>query len=200
MSYTDFDIQRVEKDLHLSVVVEKIDWQFEPIAPSDWLLKSLEKGEKNAFVSEKARSEFIVVPILLAAQEILNYEVQIFSGQTLNVEPSLGLTGECDFILSKTKPTPALKSPIVSLVEAKKNDIELGLGQCIAQMFAALIFNRQNNDIEFQTVFGCVTTGETWQFLKLQEKIAIVDSERFYLPEVEKILGVFKSIFDFYEV
>lgn len=199
MSYTDFDIPRVEKDLHLEVVVEKIDWQFELIAPSEWLLKSLEKGEKNAFVSEKVRSEFIVAPILSAAQEISNYEVQTFSGQTLNVEPSLGLTDECDFILSKTKPTPTLRSPIVSLVEAKKNDVELGLGQCIAQMFAALIFNWQNNDSEFQTVFGCVTTGETWQFLKLQEKIAIVDSERFYLSEVEKILGVFKSIFDFYE-
>lgn len=199
MSYTDFDIPRVRKDLHLEVVVQKIDWQLNPVAPSDWLLKSLEKGEKNAFVSEKARSEFIVTPILLAAQEISNYKVQIFSGQILNVEPSIGLTGECDFILSKTEPTPALKSPIVSLVEAKKNDIELGLGQCIAQMFAAAIFNRQSGD-SFQIVFGCVTTGETWQFLKLEESLAIVDSERFYLSEVEKILGVFKSIFDFYEV
>ena len=198
MSYTDFDIPKVEKDLHLEVVVQKIDWRLVPIAPSDWLLKSLEKGEKNAFVSEKARSEFIVTPILLAAQEISNYEVQIFSGQTLNVEPGIGLTGECDFILSKTKPTPALKSPIVSLVEAKKNDIELGLGQCIAQMFAAKIFNRENDE-DLQTVFGCVTTGETWQFLKLENNIAIVDSERFYLSEVGKILGVFSSIFDYYK-
>jgi hypothetical protein len=198
MSYTDFDIPRVRKDLHLEVVVQKIDWQLEIIPPSDWLLKSLEKGERNAFVSEKARSEFIVTPILLAAQEILNYEVQIFSGQTLDVEPSIGLTGECDFILSKTKPTPALKSPIVSLVEAKKNDIELGLGPWIAQMFAAKIFNRENGE-DFQTIFGCVTTGEDWQFLKLEKDTAIVDSERFYLSEVEKILGVFKSIFDFYE-
>ena len=199
MSYTDFDIPRVEKDLNLEVIVEKIEWQLTPITPSDWLLKSLEKGEQNAFVSEKARSEFIVTPILLAAQEISNYEVQIFSGQTLNVEPGIGLTGECDFILSKSKATPALKSPIVALVEAKKNDIELGLGQCIAQMFAATIFNRQSGG-DFQTVFGCVTTGETWQFLKLQEKTAVVDRERFYLSEVEKILGVFKSIFDFYKI
>lgn len=199
MSYTDFDIPRVEKDLQLQVVVEKIDWRFEPIAPSDWLLKSLEKGEKNAFVSEKARSEFIVAPILLAAQEISDYEVQIFSGQTLNVEPSLGLTGECDFILSKTKPTPTFKSPIISLVEAKKNDIEMGLGQCIAQMFAAAVFNRQNK-ADFQTIFGCVTTGESWQFLKLHQSVAVVDGERFYISEVEKILGVFKAIFDYYKI
>ena len=198
MSYTDFDIPKVEKELNVEVVIRKIEWQFVPIAPSEWLLKSLEKGEKNAFVSEKARSEFIVTPILLAAQEISKDSIQIFSGQTLNVDANIGLTGECDFILSKTKPTPVLKSPIVALVEAKKNDIELGLGQCIAQMFASLIFNRRSEN-NFQTVFGCVTTGENWQFLKLENNIAIIDSERFYISEIENILGVFKTIFDFYE-
>ncbi len=198
MSYTDFDIPKVEKELNLEVVLKKIDWQFQPIAPSVWLLKSLEKGEKNAFVSEKARSEFIVTPILLAAQEISNDEIQIFSGQTLDVDANLGLTGECDFILSKTKPTPILKSPIVALVEAKKNDIELGLGQCIAQMFASAIFNKRSGN-NFQMIFGCVTTGENWQFLKLENNIAIVDSERFYISEIENILGVFKTMFDFYE-
>jgi hypothetical protein len=198
MSYTDFDIPKVEKELGLKVAIKKIEWNFEPVVASDWLLKSLENGEKNAFVSEKARSEFIVAPILLAAKEISNDEFQIFSGQTLNVDVNLGLTGECDFILSKTYPTPVLKSPIISLVEAKKNDIELGLGQCIAQMFAARVFNHKSEN-NFKAIFGCVTTGENWQFLKLEENNVIVDSERFYLSEVENILGVFKSIFDFYK-
>ncbi len=198
MSYTDFDIPKVEKDLNLEVVVKKIDWQLVPIAPSEWLLKSLEKGEKNAFVSEKARSEFIVTPILLAAQDLLKDEIQIFSGQSLNIEPSIGLTGECDFILSKTKPTPVLRSPIITLVEAKKNDIELGLGQCIAQMFASLVFNKRSGN-NFKTIFGCVTTGETWQFIKLENNLAVIDAERFYLSEIGNILGVFKAIFDFYQ-
>ena len=198
MSYTDFDISKVEKELNLEIVIKKIDWQFEPIAPSEWLMSSLERGEQIAFVSEKARSEFIVAPILLAAKEIANNEIQIFSGQTLNVDASLGLTGECDFILSKTKPTPILKSPIITLVEAKKNDIELGLGQCIAQMFASAIFNRRSGN-DFKTIFGCVTTGEDWQFLKLNGNTAIIDSERFYLSELDKILGIFKSITNFYE-
>lgn len=198
MSYTDFDISKVETALLIEVIVQKINWQFSPVAPSEWLLKSLEKGEKNVFISEKARSEFIVAPILLAAQELLEDQIQIFSGQSLNVDANLGLTGECDFILSKTKPAPILKSPIFALVEAKKNDIDLGLGQCIAQMFAARIFNQKSGN-NYRTIFGCVTTGEDWQFLKLEENLAIVDGERFYLSEVENILGVFKAIFDFYE-
>ena len=198
MSYTDFNISKVEEILNIEVIRQKLDWQLDVITPSEWLLKSLENGEKNAFVSEKARSEFIVTPVLLAAQELLDDRLQIFSGQTLNVDANLGLTGECDFILSKTKPTPILKSPIVSLVEAKKNDIDLGLGQCIAQMFAARIFNKQSGN-NLQTIFGCVTTGEDWQFLKLENNLAIVDNERFYISEIGKILGVFKAIFDFYK-
>ncbi len=198
MSYTDFDISKVEAELNLQIVIKKIDWQLEPTAPSEWLLNSLERGEQIAFVSEKARSEFIVAPILLAAKEIANNEIQIFSGQTLNIDASLGLTGECDFILSKTKPTPILKSPIITLVEAKKNDIELGLGQCIAQMFASAIFNKRSGN-DLKTIFGCVTTGENWQFLKLEGNTAIIDSEKFYLSELDEILGVFKSIINYYK-
>lgn len=198
MSYTDFDIPRVERELGLKVKNRILSWQIEFIEPSAWLVESLARGSSNALVSEKSRSEFLVAPVLLAVKEINENRVQVFSGQTLNVDANLGLTGECDFILSKTEPTPILREPIMAVVEAKKNDIELGLGQCIAQMAAAKIFNlRKGND--FKEIFGCVTTGETWQFLKLEENLAIVDTNRFFISEIEKILGVFRSITNFYE-
>lgn len=198
MSYTDFDIPRVERELGLRVKNQQLSWQVEYIEPSAWLSETLERGLANALVSEKARSEFLVAPLLLAVKEINENRIQVFSGQTLNVDANIGLTGECDFILSKTEPTPILREPIMAVVEAKKNDIELGLGQCIAQMAAAKIFNlRRGND--FKEIFGCVTTGETWQFLKLEESIAVVDLNRFFISEAGKILGVFKSITNFYE-
>ena len=198
MSYTDFDIPKVEKELDVKVKNRLLNWQIEFIEPSDWLKETLGKGLANALVSEKSRSEFLVAPVMLEIKELNNNRVQIFSGQTLNVDANLGLTGECDFILSKTEPTPILREPIMAVVEAKKNDIELGLGQCIAQMVAARIFNsRKGNDLK--EIFGCVTTGETWQFLKLEESFVIVDVSRFYIDNVGKILGVFKSVTNFYE-
>lgn len=198
MSYTDFDIPKVENELGLRVKNRVLSWQIEFIEPLSWLTDALERGAANALVSEKARSEFLVAPVLLAVKEISNNRMQVFSGQTLNVDVNLGLTGECDFILSKTEPTPILREPIMAVVEAKKNDIELGLGQCIAQMVAARIFNhRREND--FKEIFGCVTTGETWQFLKLEETFAIVDTNRFFISEVGRILAVFKSITNYHE-
>jgi hypothetical protein len=66
------------------------------------------------------------------------------------------------------------------IVEAKKNDLEAGLGQCVAQMVGARLVNqREGSGVE--TIFGCVTTGEAWQFLKLEHDVISIDSERYYI-------------------
>ncbi|MEN8220219.1 MAG: hypothetical protein ABFS56_28485 [Pseudomonadota bacterium] len=83
-------------------------------------------------------------------------------------------------------------------VEAKKNAIESNLGQCAAQMLGARLFNQnENNDIE--TIYGCVTTGETWQFIKLENEAIHIDSHRYYINNVGEILGVLQVIIDFYK-
>ena len=59
-----------------------------------WLAQMLERGLRQALMSEKARSEFIVVPILLATQELSPRAVAIYSGQRLDVDPQHGLVGD----------------------------------------------------------------------------------------------------------
>jgi hypothetical protein len=36
-----------------------------------------------------------------------------------------------------------IKAPVIALVEAKNDNLQSGLGQCMAEMIAAQIFNRQ---------------------------------------------------------
>ena len=134
-----------------------------------------------------------MVPILLAGRELTGDRFAIFSGQRLDVDPERGLMGECDFILAIGPPVPPLRAPIATIVEAKKNDVEAGLGQCIAQMVAARRFNEAAGRSD-APVFGCVTTGETWQFLRLAEPHALLDRKRYYLDNVGGILGVFQAI------
>jgi hypothetical protein len=88
---------------------------------------------------------------------------------------------------------PPLRAPIAAVVEAKKNDVEAGLGQCIAQMVAAKEFN----EIEQRggtPLFGCVTTGESWQFLRLAGHAVELDHRRFYLDNVAGILAALMAI------
>jgi hypothetical protein len=159
-----------------------------------WVLDQLERGKSRAaIVSEKARSEFLVVPILLAAAESMDEDITIFSGQRLDVDPALGLMGECDFILALTPPIPRLKAPRVTMLEARNGDIEAGLGPCIAQAVAARLFNQRAGGPE-TPVFGCVTTGDDWQFFQLADSEVILDRKRLSLADPGAILASLRAI------
>ena len=78
-------------------------------------------------------------------------------------------------------------------MEAKKNDVENGLGQCAAQQLGAQRFNQRDN-ILVSTLFGCVTTGDIWQFLRLSENALVIDTARYYITDLGVILRLFLDI------
>jgi hypothetical protein len=145
-----------------------------------------------AIGTEKSRSEFIIAPILFEIKRQLSTRVSLFSGKEFNVEPDRGLSGFCDFIISRSTEQLFIQAPVVTIVEAKNDNIQSGLGQCIAEMIAAQIFNeRQGNPIN--TIYGVVTTGSVWKFLQLNDKIITVDLDEYFINNVSKILGILRS-------
>jgi len=130
---------------------------------------------------------------LLAARDSAIGPLSIYSGQRLDVDPARSLVGECDFILASTPPIPRLKAPLLTVLEAKRADIELGLGQCAAQMVAARLFNERAGGVE-KPLFGCITTGEIWQFLRLEESEILLDARKLYIDQVGGILAVLQAI------
>ena len=173
MGYGDYTLDYFLSQFDLSIVQSPLFEHLQPVEPSEWLRDTLRKGRAIAFFSEKSRSEFIVAPVLLSCQEMANDQCCVYSGVRLDVDAEKGLKGECDFIIAKSPPTPALQAPLLIVVEAKKNDIEEGLGQCAAQMIAARFFNERHK-IELDQIYGCVTTGESWQFLRLRQRELLV--------------------------
>src|SRR5947207_500571 len=141
MSYSDFTLEILRRDYGIKVRDQDLFDPVESIEPSHWLLQALEKGHDLALFSEKARSEFIVAPVLMACRELLNARIHVFSGVWLDADPDRGLKGECDFILARSASAFVLQSPLMLVLEAKKNDIEVGLGQCGAQMLDAIVYN-----------------------------------------------------------
>lgn len=192
-SYSDLTIEDLKNNFGLALAGEDLFAKAKPIQPGDWLIETLDKGKSLFFVSEKARSELIVTPILLRVRDLLHQQITIYSGVRFDVEPEQGLKGICDFIIGKAPALPLIQAPVLVLVEAKKNDIEEGLGQCAAEMVAAQIFNQQSNSLE-KTVYGAVTTGEAWLFMKLQDKLLTIDTVRYSLADLNKLLGVFVHI------
>jgi len=155
MSYSDFKtIEQAVSTLDLTVEdIPHFFSQVTPIEPSQRLKEMLnETLDLAASIStEKARSELIITPILLEVRRIFHNRIGYFSGNTFNVDESKGLTGACDFILSASSNQSLVTAPVLTLVEAKDNDIRIGLGQCVAQMVAAQIFNARKG-LEQQAV------------------------------------------------
>ena len=192
MAFSEFTLDSAVRALGVTVSEADLFPNLIPANTPSWLPELLARGTRLALISEKSRSEFIVVPILLAAKELCGGRLAIFSGQRLDVDAARGLTGECDFILALGPSVPPLLAPIAAIVQAKKNDVEAGLGQCIAQMVAAQDFNAP--DRSNTTIHGCVTTGEAWQFLRLTGNTVQLDGRRIYLDNVAGILGAISAI------
>ena len=117
-------------------------------------------------------------------------QISLFSGTEFTVDEAQGLTGYCDYILSRSKEQLIINAPVVMIVEAKNENIKGGLGQCVAEMIAAQRFNeREGNAID--TIYGAVTTGEIWKFLKLVGAVASIDLSDYYIVrDVSTILGI----------
>ncbi len=192
MPYGDFTLKQATRSLGISIAQADLFGAVPPVEAPGWLLETLGRRTLLATSNEKSRSEFIVVPILQASQELSPTPLAIFSGERLDVDPSRGLVGECDFILAGTLPVPPLRAPIAVIVEAKENDIESGLGQCLAQMVAAALFNQA--DGRSGPIHGCVTSGEVWQFLQLVGSVAILDRRRYYLDDLEGIMAALQAV------
>jgi hypothetical protein len=197
MAFTDFTLDMVLDKFALQPERARLFAQVSPIQPSDWLQESLRRGAGLAYTSEKSRSEFLIAPILIEARELLGEGYSIYSGQRLDTDPQNGLVGECDFIIAKTPYLFVLRAPIVAVVEAKKQDLEMGIGQCAAQLVSARQFNQKHGN-PFGRLYGCVTTGEIWQFLRLEQQSLAIDSQRYTLEDLPEVLAIFKQILEQY--
>ncbi|MEB3282901.1 MAG: hypothetical protein VKK42_28670 [Lyngbya sp.] len=192
MVYGEFTLRKVKQAFGLTTVEGSGFFPpLEPIFPSEMLSAFLEESLPLAVAmgSEKARSELIISPILVEVRKILNRKVSLFSGEDFSVDASVGLTGVCDFLISRSPEQLTIEAPAVVIIEAKKADLNSGIGQCIAEMVAAQKFNVENNQ-PIATIYGSVTSGTAWRFLKLEEQTVTIDLRDYPLPPTEVILGI----------
>lgn len=192
MSYSDFSLAKVKRDFNLTTVENgRFLPEIQPIEPSLYLREALSEGLPIAIAtgSEKARSELIISPILVEVRKILNREISFFSGEDFTVASDLGLSGVCNFLISRSPEQIFIEAPVIVIIEAKKGDLKIGLGQCAAEMIAAQRFNEINN-IPIKTIYGSVSSGTAWRFLKLEEQTLSIDLNDYAVTPVEILLGM----------
>jgi hypothetical protein len=192
MDYSDFTIAQVQTDFQLTIDERQaLFTSVQPVQPSSLLTNFLAEYLSLAIDvnSEKARSEFVIAPVLADVRRHSNYQVSLFSGKEFNVDKAQGLTGYCDFILCLAREQLYIQAPVMMVVEAKNENIIGGLGQCMAAMVAAQRFNQQTQR-NIPEIFGAVTTGTNWRFLKLRDHTVWIDKPEYYIRDIDQILGI----------
>ena len=104
------------------------------------------------------------------------------------------LNGTPDYFISTRSELgkTVVGSPLILLVEAKKNDFEQGWGQCLAELIAA----QKINDNAAFPVYGIVTDGTLWQFGRLIGDIFTQNRTDFALANLPTLFGAVNSVFN----
>lgn len=192
MAYDEFTLPGLKRLFGLQIEERKdLFGHAPPATVSAWLRETLDYQLPLALEisTEKARSELIIMPVLVETRRQLNDRISLFSGVEFNVDAESGLKGVCDYLLSLSPLQLAIEAPVVAVAEAKNENVPRGIAQCLAEMTAAQQFNREQENA-IPVVFGVVTTGSLWKFLRLEETLATVDDTEHHISHPEKIVGI----------
>lgn len=192
MAYSNFTIESLKRKFQLTIN-EAGDFfaDAEPVAISHLLAETLKENIPLALSisTEKARSEMIIAPVLIELRRLLKHQISLFSGIEFNVDKELDLHGVCDYLISLSGEQLTVSAPVIALVEAKNENIKAGIAQCVAEMLAARLFNEQQNN-RIDTIFGVVTTGSNWKFIRLHKTTVYIDETEYYIKEADKIIAI----------
>jgi hypothetical protein len=194
MAYRDFKMETLNTKFSIVQASGRLFGELPHVAPSVWLTATLERNSHFPKTTEKAVSEYLINPILSEIVVLNSGKITLLSGEQLNADKLQNLNGEVDFMFLHIPYTVEVQSPVICITEAKLNQAtEKSIPQAAAQMFGAQVFNK-NHDKPTETMYGAVTDGEKWIFLKLQNLVLTIDTERYVTKKLDELLGVLHFI------
>ena len=193
MAFSDFKtISEVQEKFRITYT-EADFVNAEPSNPSAEFLRDFEFTREyiNVFASEAARCEAIIFPVLKENYKAYAAQYALWIKQAIAYDNILSGTPDYFIATRSELGKTVVGSPLILLVEAKKNDFEQGWGQCLAELIAA---QKINDDADFP-VYGIVTDGTLWQFGQLIGDTFIRNRTDFALANLPTLFGAFNAVF-----
>ena len=192
MAFSEFSLKEAVRRFDLRIESRRDYFAFAPDSvPGPRLTATLDECYDLAIENgtEKARSEFIIAPILVDLRSKLRNQFGLHSGVELTAAPDRGLNGTCDFVFTRSPLQLYLSAPLLMIVEAMKENVQAGLGQCVASMVGARLYNEKDGGPP-GVIFGAVTSGTIWLFLRLDLEVVTLDSREYSIEHLPKVLGI----------
>ncbi|MGP1386188.1 MAG: hypothetical protein ACTS2F_21695 [Thainema sp.] len=145
----------------------------------------------DAFSSEAARCELVIFPVIREVYKRYSTKAALWIQKSFVVDGKLN--GTPDYMLSRKSSLgkTILETPLVLLIEAKRNDFEQGWGQCLAEMVAADRLNASARPI-----YGIVTDGKLWEFGRLNHQVFTKNTASYTITDLKKLFSVLNGLFD----
>lgn len=193
MAFSDYkNVAQVQKEFNIQYQ-EATFVPIKTVTPTATFVNEFEFNQRNidVYASEAARTEMIIAPILREVYKAY-YEQFAFWIQKPIVYTA-ALSGTPDYIISTKSALgkTVLETPLILVVEAKRNDFEQGWGQCLAELVAA---QKLNNAPEFP-VYGIVTDGKLWEIGKLINDVFTKNVESYTVDHLAYLFGALHFVF-----
>lgn len=190
-NFSSFNYIEAFKQLNLT---DLIPWPIkaDPVEPSDFFQERLKRLEKLFDLQSYEESKKLLIDAICEEAIITTDHLKIWKGAQLESDV---LAGYVDYLVAERK--RFLDTPLLCIIEAKKDDFEQGLAQCLVEMQACQWQNRQaNRNID---VLGIITNGTTWQFYKLVTTGEVYESAPYAIGEMNSVLGLLRYVFELCE-
>ena len=192
MAYGSFTLQQVHREFDIEIIEEADLFGEIQAVEVDPILRGqleLQVPLATGLSTEKARAELIVAPVLMDIFRRIGGRIGFFFGVEFDVDDARGLEGYCDYLFTRSPSVLLVTAPVLAVVEAKNENMEAGLGQCVAVLVAARIFNERDGKGP-SLIFGAVTMGTHWRFLCLDGNTATLDRREYQIAETGMILAI----------
>lgn len=178
------------KELNLT---DLIPWNIDdpPVKPTDFFHQRLLRLQRFDLESYEEYKKLLIDAICEEALEGLD-TLKVWKGAALEGEKT---NGNLDYLVAERK--RYLERPFLCIVEAKKDNFEQGLAQCLVEMQACQWQNRKD-DKEID-IFGVVTNGDAWRFYKLTKDGNVFETLLYGTGNLERVLGLLRYVFQLCE-
>ncbi len=193
MAFSDFKkISEVQEKFRIRYSANDF-FEVEEAKPSEQFLQDFEFSMQhiNVFSSEASRCEAVIFPILREVYKKYADSIALWIKEPITYDETLN--GTPDYLISTKSELgiTVVGTPLIMLVEAKKNDFEQGWGQCLSELVAA---QKINDDPSFP-VYGIVIDGTLWEFGRLVNDTFTRNRTNFTLANLPILFGAVDSVF-----
>jgi hypothetical protein len=186
------NVQEVARKYQISIQIGQY-LQSSPMALDERFERNLKFDLEHTVttISEAAVCDFLIAPVLKEIWRAYSDTLLIWSHATIEVDTDL--SGIPDYLFTQRTPLGlVLEKPILIVVKAKKQDFELGWGQALA----ALVASQRLNATERAELHAIVSTGNSWEFGKLQDSQFVRDPRSFSISDLSTLFGVLHYVFE----